>query len=73
MPHRYTADVTFKDSRGKKSFSYTFEIDWQVLIDRGFVTVYNLHDVARALADLRQTRLALALVESPLRRRFPRD
>jgi hypothetical protein len=54
IPSSYTATVTFRDSRGMKSYGpYLFEIDWNVLIDRGFVTVYRMHDAARALAEIK--------------------
>lgn len=52
LPEHYTATVTFDDSQGQTVGSYTFEIDWRVLIDRGFITVYNLHDVATALREI---------------------
>lgn len=52
MPRKYSARVAFKDSRGREGFEFTFEIDWQVLIDRGFITIYKMHDAARALRDI---------------------
>ena len=52
MPREYSADIAFRDSRGKKSFRFTFEIDWQVLIDGAFVTIYTVHDAARALREI---------------------
>ncbi len=54
IPSTYRATVTFKDSRRTKSYGpYVFEIDWRVLINRGFVTVYRMHDAARALIEIK--------------------
>lgn len=52
LPEQYTATVTFDDSQGHAAGSYTFEIDWRVVLDRGFVTVYNVHDAATALREI---------------------
>ncbi len=53
MARQYTAQVSFQDARSKESFSFRFDIDWQTLIDRGFVTIYTMHDVGRALKEIR--------------------
>jgi hypothetical protein len=52
LPSKYTAEVAFKDSHDKESFRFRFELDWRVLIDRGFVQVYTHHDGVRALRDI---------------------
>jgi hypothetical protein len=52
LPSKYTAEVAFKDSHDKESFRFRFELDWRVLIDRGFVQVYTQHDGVRALRDI---------------------
>jgi hypothetical protein len=54
LPTTYTADVAFKDSHGKGDHRFQFDLDWNVLIDRGFVTVYNEHDAAAALREISQ-------------------
>jgi len=54
LPQRYTATVVFSDShRRPVDAHYEFVIDWQVLLDRGFVQVYNVHHIADALRDIR--------------------
>lgn len=49
------ATVCFKDWRGKDSFGpYTFEIDWQAEIDRGFVIRRGMHELVREIEQIRQ-------------------
>ena len=53
LPTEYTATVTFRDSDGEPvNGEYRFVLDWRVLIDRGFITVLNLHDAATALREI---------------------
>jgi hypothetical protein len=55
LPRQYTAKVRFKDSQGKTEYpEASFVIDWDVLIKRGFVSVYNMHDAARALREINE-------------------
>lgn len=54
LPRRYEVRVSFSDSRRRPiTPEYVYEIDWQVLIDRGYITVYGLHDMAAAIRDVR--------------------
>ncbi len=52
LPRLYTAQVAFNDSRRKKTFQFQFDLDWNVLIERGYVTVYTIHDAAEALSTI---------------------
>lgn len=53
LPDEYVATVTFSDSQGQRvDAEYRFVINWRVLIDRGFVNVYNLHNAAEALREI---------------------
>lgn len=52
LPHLYTADVAFQDSRRRQTFEFQFKLDWKAIMGRGFVRVYNVHDGARALTEI---------------------
>lgn len=57
LPTHYTATVEFNTAvRREKPYAYTFDVDWQPVIDRGFINVYTMHDLAESIDRIR-TRL----------------
>jgi hypothetical protein len=52
LPRRYDATVRFKDSRGRGSFQFTYVLDWSLIIDRASVTIYGIHEIAKAVRDI---------------------
>jgi hypothetical protein len=53
MPSRYTATVEFSDSRGQKLGPYTFDLDWDQIMDRGWIETYGMHQLAEAVRETR--------------------
>jgi len=53
LPSIYSATVDFKDSHGERSFTATFEINWDALQARGFTTAHTTTDTARALREIK--------------------
>jgi hypothetical protein len=52
LPRRYDAHASFKDARGKDSFSFDYVLDWGLMLDRASVVEYGLHDLAKAAREL---------------------
>jgi hypothetical protein len=52
LPKRYDARVRFKDARGRECFEFTYVLDWSLMIDRASVTIYGIHDIAKAVRDM---------------------
>jgi len=53
LPEHYTATITFKDMRGNQLGPYTFDLDWNQIIDRGWIVTYGMHALATALREIR--------------------
>src|ERR1700726_4504830 len=54
MPSRYTATLTFRDSRERKLGPYIFDLDWDQLMDRGWIETYGMHQLTDAVRDIRE-------------------
>ena len=53
LPEHYTATITFKDMRGNQLGPYTFDLDWNQIIDRGWIVTYGMHALATAIREIR--------------------
>jgi hypothetical protein len=53
VPKRHTATISFTDLRGRKLGPYTFDLDWDAIIERGWIVTYGMHELARAVRDIR--------------------
>lgn len=53
IPRHHTATIGFKDTRGRELGPYTFDLDWNAIMDRGYLVTYNMHELARAVRDIR--------------------
>jgi hypothetical protein len=51
LPNQYEASVSFQSANGAEH-SHSYEIDWNVNVDRQWVTVYGIHDVAKSLREI---------------------
>jgi|GEM_PF-5521304 len=54
MPSRYTATLTFRDSRERKLGPYIFDLDWGQLMGRGWIETYGMHQLTDAVRDIRE-------------------
>ena len=52
LPRRYDAHASYKDARGKESFSFDYVLDWGLMFDRASVVEYGVHDLAKAAREL---------------------
>jgi hypothetical protein len=50
---RHTATVKFRDSRDRSLGPYTFDLDWEHILERGWITTYGMNDLAGAARDVR--------------------
>ncbi len=55
LPNRYEAQVAYKDSQGKESFSTPSVLDWSTYKGRQWMTAYGLHDIGKAAREINKT------------------
>ncbi len=53
VPKTHTATITFRDARGRDLGPYTFDLDWDAIIERGWIVTYGMHQLAGAVRDVR--------------------
>jgi hypothetical protein len=53
LPDHYTATIRFKNMRGKQLGPYTFDLDWNQIIDRGWIVTHGMHALATAIREIR--------------------
>lgn len=53
MPSRYTATIEFNDTRGRRLGPYTFDLDWDQIMDRGWIETFGMHQLAEAVREAR--------------------
>ncbi len=53
LPTHHTATIQFKDSRNRTLGPYTFDLDWDAILGRGYIVTYGTHHLAGALREIR--------------------
>jgi hypothetical protein len=53
LPSHHTATVRFRDSRNHTLGPYTFDLDWDQIIGRGWIVSYGMHQLTDAVRDIR--------------------
>ncbi len=53
LPAHHTATISFKDSRERQLGPYTFDLDWNQIIERGWIDTHGMHQLAGAVRDIR--------------------
>jgi hypothetical protein len=55
LPDRHRAEVHFQDAKGRELGPLVAHLDWGAFKGRRWVTVYGVHDAAKALRDISST------------------
>jgi hypothetical protein len=53
LPAHHTATISFKDSRERQLGPYTFDLDWNQILDRGWIVTHGMHELAGAVREIR--------------------
>jgi hypothetical protein len=53
LPSHHTATITFKDSRDRQLGPYMFDLDWNQILDRGWIVTHGMHELAGAIREIR--------------------
>lgn len=53
LPDRHTATISFKDVRDGRFGPYTFDLNWEPILDRGWVVTHGMHQLAGAVREIR--------------------
>jgi hypothetical protein len=53
IPKHHSATIDFEDSRGRKLGPYTFDLDWDAVLHRGYLVTYGMHHLSKAVGDIR--------------------
>jgi len=53
IPRHHTVTIDFEDTRERRLGPYNFDLDWDAVIDRGYLVTYGMHELARAVRDIR--------------------
>jgi hypothetical protein len=53
LPTHHTATIEFKDSRNRTLGPYTFDLDWDAILGRGYIVTYGMHQLAVAVREIR--------------------
>jgi hypothetical protein len=53
LPTHHTATIQFQDSRNRTLGPYTFDLDWDAILGRGWIVTYGIHELAGAVRDIR--------------------
>ena len=55
LPKHHIATIRFKDSRNRTLGPYIFDLDWDAILGRGYIVTHGMHDLAKALMEVRDT------------------
>jgi hypothetical protein len=53
LPAHHTATISFKDSRDRQLGPYTFDLDWNQILERGWIVTHGMHALAGAVREIR--------------------
>jgi hypothetical protein len=53
LPSHHTATIRFRDSRNHTLGPYTFDLDWDQILGRGWLVTHGMHQLADAVRDIR--------------------
>lgn len=53
LPVHHTATISFKDLRDRRFGPYAFDLNWEQILDRGWIVTHGMHQLAGAVREIR--------------------